>query len=58
MLGFELEIKGQIIGASLGNRCVSIIATKENGRFTIKFSGSDFTTNESMNWYERFYNTL
>jgi len=52
MLGFELEIKGQIIGASMGNRCVSIIVTKKNGRFTIKFSGSDFTINESMTWYE------
>jgi hypothetical protein len=52
MLGFELNVKEQLINAAIGNRCISIIVEKKTDRFTIRFSGSDFTTNESMIWYE------
>jgi hypothetical protein len=52
MLGFELDIKGQLISAAIGNRCISITVEKKKGRFTIRFSGSDFTANKSMIWYE------
>ncbi|MDR0711506.1 MAG: hypothetical protein LBF67_04050 [Prevotellaceae bacterium] len=47
-----MDIKGQRISAAIGNKSVSIIVEKREGRFTIRFSGSDFTINKSMMWYE------
>jgi hypothetical protein len=52
MLGFELDVEGQLINAAIGKRCISIIVEKKKDRFSVRFSGSDFTTNESMTWYE------
>ena len=52
MLGLELKIGSNIVGAKLGNRCITITIDKIGNDFFLKFSGSDFDENQSFTWHE------
>ena len=52
MLGFQLDIGKKSVQVKIEQRCVSIILEKVNDVFFLKFSGTDFTKNQSMVWYE------
>ncbi len=52
MEGFELKINGDIFSASFSDRIITIIATKNNDKMELSFSGMHTKTLASTDWYK------
>lgn len=51
MLGFELELNGEVISVSVGNKCLTIIFSYCRNEFELRFSGTDLETSDFRKWY-------